>query len=151
MSKADEAVQRFHEGFNCSQSVISTYAEELGLDRDTALKLTCPFGGGMARMGETCGAVTGAFLLIGLKAGLIDAKQQEDKENTYRFVREFTERFTELYGSIKCKDLLHCDINTEAGRTFALEHNLFKTLCPIYVGDAVKIIEDILELKDLEQ
>ncbi len=151
MSKADEAVQCFKNGYLCSQAVLSTYSEQLGLDRETALKLACPFGGGIARMGETCGAVTGAFMLIGLKAGMVDSHKPEDKEHTYQLVQEFTDRFTEMYGSIKCAELLHCDISTEKGRTFAIEHNLYDTLCPVYVCDAVKIVEDLLELKSIHK
>ncbi|MBH1940602.1 C_GCAxxG_C_C family protein [Mobilitalea sibirica] len=145
MNKAKEAVQCFHEGYNCSQAVFSSYSEELGLERDTALKIACPFGGGMGRMGKTCGAVTGAFMLIGLKHGTYQSDQS--KETTYRLVQEFTEKFKEMYGSIECKDLLNCDISTEGGRAFASEHGLFDKLCPIYVEDAVKLIEELMELK----
>ena len=147
MSRSDDAISCFKGGFNCAQAVLSTYCEQYDLDRETALKLACPFGGGMARMGNICGAVTGAFMLIGLKYGKHVPEDKEAQETTYRLVREFTARFTEMYGSIKCSDILSCDINTEKGRNFAVEHGLFTTLCPCYVGDAAKIIEDLLELK----
>lgn len=147
MSKSDDAIRCFQEGFNCAQAVLSTYCEQFDLDRETALKLACPFGGGMARMGLTCGAVTGAFLLIGLKYGKHMPRDLEAQETTYRLVREFTDKFTEMYGSIKCSDLLSCDISTERGREFAVEHGLFTNLCPCFVGDAAKIVEDLLELK----
>ncbi|HKL98341.1 MAG TPA: C-GCAxxG-C-C family protein [Mobilitalea sp.] len=147
MSKADNAVECYNQGFNCSQAVFSTYSEQLGLDRETALKVACPFGGGMARMGYTCGAVTGAFMLIGLKYGKYLPEDNDARENTYRLVREFTNRFKEMYGSIECHDLLGSDISTEKGVTFASEHGLFKKLCPCYVGDAAKIIEELLGLE----
>ena len=151
MNKIDEAVKCFKDGYNCSQAVFSTYCEQFGLDRDTALKISCPFGGGMARMGGTCGAVTGAFMVIGLKEGKHLPDDNEAKETTYRHVREFTEKFEEIYGSIQCKDILNCDINTENGRKFASEHGLFENICPGFVCDAARILEDVLELNKIEE
>lgn len=147
MSRADEAVQCFKNGFLCSQAILSTYCEQLGLDRDIAIKIACPFGDGIARMGETCGAITGAFMLIGLKHGMNVPEDKEAKETSYRLVQEFTDRFTEMYGSIKCKDILSCDISTENGRAFAEDHGLFDALCPVFVYDAARIIEELLELE----
>ncbi len=69
ISRIDSAVDCFTCGFSCSQAVFSTFAEKIGLDKETALRISGPFGGGMARMGDTCGAVTGAFMAIGLKYG----------------------------------------------------------------------------------
>ena len=67
MSKAEVAVDCFEEGFNCSQAVVSAFAPELGLDRETALRVAAAFGGGMGRTGETCGAVSGALMVIGMQ------------------------------------------------------------------------------------
>ena len=83
MSKIDTAVSGFKEGFNCAQSVLSAFSEELGLTRETALKIACPFGGGMARQAETCGAVTGAFMVIGLKYGQASKADKASKNRTY--------------------------------------------------------------------
>ncbi len=149
-SKCDEAIKCFNAGFNCSQAVLSTYCERLGLSKETALKIACPFGGGMARTGETCGAVTGAYMLIGLKEGKYLPEDGGAKENTYRLVHEFNDRFKEIYGSLLCKDILSCDISTEKGMKFAEEHNLYKTLCPGFIRDASIIIEDLLELNPAE-
>lgn len=93
MNKVEQAVSSFKEGFSCSQAVFSTYSMELGLDRETALKVAAPFGVGMGRMGETCGAVTSAFMVLGLKYGRIKAEDEETKEKTYDLVREFVKRF----------------------------------------------------------
>jgi C_GCAxxG_C_C family probable redox protein len=73
MDKVDSAVSSFKEGFNCSQSVFSTYSRLFGLNHEVALKIAQGFGGGFARMGQTCGAVTGAFMVIGLKYGKVKA------------------------------------------------------------------------------
>jgi len=70
MSRVEEAVSCFADGFSCSQSIVSTYGTEFGVDREKALKISTGFGGGMGRLGGTCGAVTGAIMVIGLKYGI---------------------------------------------------------------------------------
>ncbi len=69
MTKPDDAAARFKEGFSCSQAVVSSFAGDLGLGNDTAYKIPCGFGAGIARTGNTCGAVAGAVMVIGLKYG----------------------------------------------------------------------------------
>lgn len=147
MSKVENALQCFSSGFNCSQAVFSTYSDQFGLDQETALKVSCPFGGGMGRMGETCGAVTGAFMLIGLKYGKYLQEDNLGKEKTYALVKEFTDKFTALHGSIKCKELLKYDMSNPDELKLIKEKGLWDSLCPLYVGSASKIIEEILELE----
>jgi C_GCAxxG_C_C family probable redox protein len=144
MSKVEKAIACFKEGFSCSQAIFSTYSEGLGLDRLTALKISQAFGGGMAHLGETCGAVTGAFMLIGLKYGRTRAEDLEARERTYDLTRKFVEEFKALHSSIQCRRLLGLDIGTEEGMRQAKEKNLFQTLCAGYVKNAAEIIEDIL-------
>jgi C_GCAxxG_C_C family probable redox protein len=146
MSKVEEAVACFKEGFVCSQAVLSVYGEQFGLDRDAALKIADGFGGGMARMGETCGAVTGAFMVIGLKHGRATVEDAQAHETTYRLVNEFVRRFQSRNRSIVCRELLGCDISTPDGLRSARQQNLFTKVCPGYVRDAAEIIEEILEL-----
>lgn len=146
MSKVENAVNCFNSGFNCAQAVFSTYSEQLGMDEITALKTSCPFGGGMACLGETCGAVTGAYLLIGLKYGKYLPDDNEAKEKSYALVRRFNDKFCEIYGSVKCKELLKYDINNPEDLEKIKELDLWHTLCPIYVKSASEIIEELLEL-----
>ncbi|MEA5144351.1 MAG: C-GCAxxG-C-C family protein [Oscillibacter sp.] len=84
-SKVNEALACFNDGFNCSQAILSTYCEEFGLDKKTALQLSCGLGAGMGRLGETCGAVSGAYLLIGLKYGKF-SKEDVEKSRTVQNV-----------------------------------------------------------------
>ena len=149
-SRCEEAVKCFDEGFNCCQAVFSAFSEQLGLDRKTALKVSSPFGGGIARMGDTCGAVTGALMLIGLKEGKYLAEDNDARDKCYRLSKEFIDRFKELYGSTICREILSCDLSTESGQKFAKEHNLTKTLCPGFVRDASKIVENLLDLIPVE-
>lgn len=146
MSKAEMAVSRFKEGALCSQSVFTSFSEELGLDRETASKIATPFGGGMSRMGETCGAVTGAFMAIGLKHGNMSNWKADDpqKDKAYDLTKRFVQEFTSIHGSIKCSDLLGCNIGTPEGRQIAKDKDLFTTLCPGFVRDAAIILDKLL-------
>jgi len=146
VNQVEEAVACFEKGFNCSQAVCSTYAERFGLDRETALKIAAGFGGGMGRMAGTCGVVTGAFTIIGLKYGAIEAEDKEAKEKTYECVREFAKRFVDRNNSVFCKDLLDCDISTPEGHERAKEQELFSTRCPQFVRDAAEILEEMLNM-----
>ena len=82
MDRVETALSRFPEGFSCSQAILSTYGEEVGLARSLGLKLAAGFGGGMGRMAETCGAVTGAFMVVGLKHGRTKAGDSKAKGKT---------------------------------------------------------------------
>ncbi|PWB72183.1 hypothetical protein C3F09_06995 [candidate division GN15 bacterium] len=143
-SKIEDAVDCFAGGFNCSQAVFSTYAAHMGLDRETALKISGAFGGGMARMGDTCGAVTGALMVIGFKYGKSKAEDDAAKEKSYEVAREFVSQFKERHGSIVCRELAGCDLNTSEGRQEFEEKQVGKTVCPHLVGEAVEILERIL-------
>jgi len=144
MDRKEAGRECFKSGFVCSQAVLSVFAEQFGLDRDLALKLATAFGGGMARRARTCGAVTGALMVIGLRYGRAHIADTEAKGVTYRKSHEFFERFTHRNGSIICNELLGVDISTPEGTASAQEKNLFKTLCPVFVSDAVQILEEIL-------
>ncbi len=121
--------------------MLSTYGARSGLDRETGLKVAGAFGGGMARMGGTCGAVTGAFMAIGLKHGKTKADDDEARERIYELANQFAARFKAKNGSIVCRDLLGHDLSTEEGRKAVTEQNLFVTLCPRFVQDACEILE----------
>ncbi len=145
MSKADLAVECFKKGFNCSQAVFSTYCESLGLDKETAMKVSCGLGGGMGRMGETCGAVSAAYLLIGLKYGQVREEDKELKDKTYATVREFAEKFKERNKSTQCKELIGVDFLT--GERKAVSERL-KNTCPKLIHDSAEIIEEMLQLNE---
>ena len=144
MSRVQDAVQTFKRGFSCSQAVLAAVSEPLGLDREKALKISQPFGGGMASMGLTCGAVTGAMLAIGLKYGRTQPEDEEAKQKTYRLVRELLRRFQDRHGSIVCRDLIGVDLNTPDGHELGAKRGVFENLCPGFVADAVEILEEIL-------
>ena len=142
-TKSQKAVQRFKKGFNCSQAVIGTFCEQFGLDCDKASKVATGFGGGM-RMGGTCGAVTGAFMVLGLKYGNSTAKDKEGKAKTYKQIEEYTKRFKTRNSSVACRQLLGCDISTPEGMKQAKSKGLFSSICPRIVQDAAEILEEML-------
>ena len=145
MSRFELATACFKDGSSCSQAVFSTYATQLGLNREAALRIAGAFGGGMGHMGETCGAVTGAFMVIGLRYGRTIAGDRQSQDKTDSLVNEFVNRFKSRNTSIVCKELLGCDLSTPEGTNMAKEKNLRDTLCTGFVRDAAEIIEQILE------
>jgi C_GCAxxG_C_C family probable redox protein len=134
----------FARGYSCSQSVMLAFAEQLGIDPAIAARLAAGFGGGIGRQGLTCGAVTGAVLALGMQYGSDDPEDKAAKENVYALVSRFSAKFAARNGSISCSGLLGCDISTSEGMAVAREHNMFKTRCPVYVGDAALILTEIL-------
>lgn len=144
MSKrSEQAVEKFKSGMNCSQAVLSSCSESLGLDSKTASRVATGFGGGM-RMAETCGAVTGAFMVLGLKYGNRTVEDKEAKAKTYEKIVEFTKRFKTRNDSVMCKELLGYDIATPEGAKKAQENGVFNSICPNMVRDAVEILEEML-------
>lgn len=136
------AQDRFAQGFNCSQAVFSAYATQLGIDDETALKLASPFGGGVARQGEVCGAVTGALMALGLGRGNATL---ENKEENYRLADEFIKRFQEQHGTILCRELIGYNLSKPEELQKAREQGVFVSACPGFVKDAAKLVEEILD------
>ena len=95
-------------------------------------------------MGEPCGAVTGALMIIGLKYGNVEAKDKKARDKTYELAREFVSTFEDRNGTINCKTLLDCPISASAGLSIGREKKLFQTVCPKYVRGAAEIVEQIL-------
>jgi C_GCAxxG_C_C family probable redox protein len=143
MSNADKAAAMFNEGFSCSQAVLGTYCEQFGLDKEQACKISTGFGGGM-HLGQTCGAVTGAFMVIGLKYGRTRADDVEAKMKTARNEVEFAKKFKDRHGSVGCTELLGCNISTMQGYEEAKKKDLFKQVCPKYVISAAEILDEML-------
>ena len=145
MNQIENAVQTFEKGYNCAQSVLSAYCQDLGLDRETAIKLTAPFGGGIARTGEVCGAVSGAIMVLGLWCGIYDVENPESEEKAYRITREFIKKFKEKNHTILCRNLIGMDISTPEGIESAREEGVFKEMCPDFIRDASEILEELMK------
>jgi C_GCAxxG_C_C family probable redox protein len=141
MSKrTEEAVSVISGGYNCAQAVLSAFAQEFGVERGQAMKIAAGFGGGMVRQGDTCGVVTGALMVLGLRHGsgeLDDSAKKQLHTRAWQFLADFKAR----HGSTVCRDLLECDLGTEEGRKRAQETRVTKVRCPGFVESAVQILE----------
>jgi C_GCAxxG_C_C family probable redox protein len=137
---ADLALARFAKGHSCAQAVFSAFAERMGMDYQTAVKLTSGFGGGMG-MGSVCGAVTGGLMAIGLKFGGVDPKT---KEQTSRLARELVQRFKTQHRTVICRELLGLDPTTPEGRRTMQEKNLRSTVCNVAIRDAANLVQELL-------
>jgi C_GCAxxG_C_C family probable redox protein len=131
--------------WNCAQSVLGVFCDDLNLNRETAMKLASGFGAGMARKQEVCGAVSGAVMVIGLKHGQAREDDKAGKEAAYRLSRELMDRFQAKFGSCLCRELLPgLDLATEAGHMRYKAEGWSERVCRPCVRAAVRILEEIL-------
>lgn len=144
-TKKSNALSSFRSGNNCAQAVLSTFTEDIGVDTSLALQLSNGFGAGMGRLQETCGAVTGAFMVFGIHNSQEIANNEEAKEKTIDMIQSFDENFIALHGSSKCKELLMCDLKTEFGQAFFTENKLSEKVCEKCVQNAVGILQEMLK------
>jgi len=148
MSEKIERANQLHEqGYGCAQAVLTAFAGDFGLEENLSLKLATGFGSGMGRMCEVCGALTGAFMVIGLKYG----KEKSDgtrygteTETTYRLVADLARKFQDKNGSIYCRELIGYNLMDPTERAKVVELGLFKTTCRKCILDAVELLEDML-------
>ena len=143
-----EAGDLFLSGYNCAQSVFCAFRDVTGLDLETSLKLSSSFGGGMGRMREVCGAVSGAFMIAGLKCGYCDPCDKAAKSAHYALIQKIAADFKQQNGSIICRELLEgvgcsgkCQGSVPEDRTAAYYK---KRPCAELVYIAAKIVEDEL-------
>jgi C_GCAxxG_C_C family probable redox protein len=145
MNHSESALEYFKTGFNCAQSVLTPFREQFGLTEDHCLKMACAFGAGMGRTQQTCGAVTGALMVLGLHFGKGKKDDNSKKIYTYEKAVEFMNLFKEKHGSVGCLELLeglHMDIPEESKEIDARE--LYRIRCTRYVSDAVQITEKLI-------
>ena len=139
------ARELFLKGYNCSQAVFCAFEDVTGLDRDTAARLSCSFGGGLGRLREVCGTVSGAALVLGIAKGYSDPEDFNAKKAHYHLVQEFARRFRAESGSIVCRELLK-GVETAPGadpepRT---AEYYSKRPCPELAYRAARILEQML-------
>lgn len=143
--RSEEAARAFDGGLNCAQAVASVFARDYGLDEETVRKLACGFGGGLAHTDRTCGAVSGAVLVLGIARGTAVPGDREGKERCYALVREFIRRFAARHGSVNCTELVGFDLSGPRGLEAARAAGAFQSRCTGYVADAAGIVEEILK------
>ena len=143
-STSERAVAVYRDEYNCAQAILSVYGIPYGLDESLAKKVSTGFGAGTGRSGGMCGAVAGAIMVLGLKYGMADSANQEEKQITYEKVRQLLELFGERNGSTNCTELLECDLTTPEGFQKAQEKKLLDSVCEKLVADAGEILEQLL-------
>lgn len=144
MNASNQSAELFDKGHNCAQSVLAASAADVGIDEDTALKITSGFAAGLGYRGEMCGAVVGAYLAIGLKFGFAQPADQDKKDKTYKLIGEFLEEFKRRNGSTNCRELIKYDTGDPVQLKEAREQNVFREKCPKFVQDSSEILEKIL-------
>ncbi len=144
-----KAGKLFREGYNCAQSVFCAFAEDLGLDFETALKLSSSFGGGMGRLREVCGAVSAMFMIAGLKYGYITPNNDEIKGEHYARIQELAKRFTEKHGTIICRELLGLDVKHDSPIPAQRTEQYYKDRpCEGIIRDAARITAEYISSKE---
>ncbi len=144
MSNVEKAVASFKKGLNCSQAIVATYGSPLGLERKSALKVAAAFGGGMGHTGKTCGAITGAMMVIGLHCSKDGCSAAQAKRRSYALASKLMKIFESRHVYTNCKDLIGQDLSTDEGMRVAREKDLFDTLCAVFVQSAAEILEELL-------
>jgi len=144
-SKEDNAIHSFRSGSNCAQAVLTAYSEDLNLNSSLAMNISCGFGGGMGRLQETCGAVTGSFMVLGMYNSNRFADNNERKEETYAMIQKFGQKFQSIHGSIHCSSLLNCDLKTDEGQAYMKENNLAGKVCEKCISSSIGILEELMD------
>lgn len=143
--KAENAVNCFTDGFNCAQAVLTSFSEDYACPKELALKIAGAFGSGMGQLGETCGAVTGALMVIGLKYGKYRIGDTESKDRAYACVKQFSDAFKLKFGSINCTDLIKHNLSDPAELIEARKAGVFQSVCPELIRSSVEILESLME------
>lgn len=150
--RKEKAMQLFEEGYNCAQSVFLAFEDLHGIDRKTAAALSSSFGGGMGRLREVCGAVSGMFMVAGVLYGYDDPKAGEIKAAHYARIQELAEEFTKENRSIVCRELLGLTVKKEDPTPEARTAEYYKKRpCKELVGYAAEIMEQYIEEYPVEK
>ena len=145
MTRKEQAIEYFKQGYNCSQAVVLTFKDVLTIDAEELCKIASPFGGGLSRMRETCGAVSGMVLVLGNLIGYSTAEMGEKKHELYKNTQEILKIFEKRYGSLTCRTLLNLSVQHDDPKPSPRDHSFFnKRPCPELIGGAAEILEEYL-------
>lgn len=146
MTRKEKAMQSFLDGYNCSQCMMLAFEDLLTIDIDTALKIASPFGGGMGRLREVCGSVSGMFMVLGFLKGYSTPGDYEGKKELYEHIQELARRYEEANGSIICRDLLGLSVQREEATPEQRTPDYYKKRpCAEKIGSAAEILEHYLK------
>ena len=145
MTRKEKAMQSFLDGYNCAQCMILAFEDKITIDVNTALSIASPFGGGMGRLREVCGSVSGMFMVLGYIKGYSEPGDYEGKKELYEHIQELARRYEEANGSIICRDLLGLTVKKEEATPEKRTEEYYKKRpCTEKIGSAAEILEQYL-------
>jgi C_GCAxxG_C_C family probable redox protein len=143
VNKPEHAKYQFLKSMNCSQAILETYGPEMGLPINQARKVAAAFAGGMG-MGSECGAITGAYMVIGMKYGKTTESDSRADNATFKRLAEFNKEFKARHKFMSCSELLETDMSTPEGVKSAASKGYFTSRCPEFVKSAAEILNKVL-------
>ena len=146
MTRREAAMANFLQGYNCSQSIILAFEDMLPVDKTTLSMMASSFGGGMGRLREVCGSVSGMFMIAGLLYGYDGPETGQVKADHYARIQELARRFEEKHGSIVCREMLGLDVRHDVPVPEARTKEYYKKRpCAEIIGDAAEILEEYIK------
>jgi len=145
-NRVEKAVSYFENGLSCAQAIFTTYGPVFGISESCAVRISCGLGGGVAHLAQTCGAVTGASLVLGLKCEE-NTELQQAKTDTYNLVQNLAARFEKVNGSLNCRQLTGCDLN-DPNDMDRFKNGIKQSRCYSYVRLTAEMLEELLELRN---
>lgn len=146
MNPIEKTMDLAGNGLHCSQAILAAFGEQFGVGLEEAKKLGRPFGGGMGHLALTCGAISGAIMVLGLAGN--NSEEALARKEAFKSVRELVERFEKRHGTSVCKELLGADMSTAAGMQKIREKKLTDRFCPGFIRDTAEILAELLESSD---
>lgn len=146
MTRREMAMANFYEGYNCSQSIVLAFADLIPIEKSTLLRMASSFGGGMGRLREVCGSVTGMFMIAGILYGYDGPETGQVKADHYARIQELARRFEETHGSIVCREMLGLSVRHDVPVPEARTQEYYKKRpCPEIIGDAADLLEQYIK------
>ena len=148
MTRREMAMDNFRKGYNCSQSIVLAFQDMLPIDIEPAMKMASSFGGGMGRLREVCGSVSGIFMIAGLLYGYDGPETGQVKAEHYAVIQELAHRFEEKHGTIICREMLGLSVRHDSPVPEARTKEYYKRRpCTEIIGDAAEILEQLIQEK----
>jgi C_GCAxxG_C_C family probable redox protein len=145
-ARIDKAIEIFTpDKCSCSQAIACAFGPSVGFDEEAAMGAARGFGGGIGSHGLTCGAVTGAVMVLGFRAAELDKKTANPKVKAKELVKQFTKEFQSRHGTIACKDLIGIDLSTETGQQINKDKKITAQVCPNFVRTAAEILDTMID------
>ena len=146
MSRREAAMANFKNGYNCSQSILLAFADMIPVDREILSRMASSFGGGMGRLREVCGSVSGMFMVAGFLYGYAGPETGQVKADHYARIQELARRFEEKHGTIVCREMLGLTVRHDVPTPEARTQEYYKKRpCGEIIGDAAEILEQYIQ------